>query len=1211
MQAILVFRSILFLRVFWYVVEIWMHGNESYLLLLITVALIGYNGLEPLTPLGEVAMVAFIIISVVLIPMQINELSVLMSAHSIYRDPYDPDAMQHDSHVIVCGYVKNCRRIEKLLKELLHPSRLADGMGNVCNVVILNPTEPSEGMRALLFSSMFDSQVRYVVGSVLSPSDLSKARADIAAGVIFLCNNETTLEDNATSEVATRSLNTEESASILMQTLAIINYNPHANCLVQVYSTEDADVLKDSSVSAVLCLNEYKTVVQARNCTCPGFSALVENMFRTFAACDEKDLRHLNASKSVDRDTDLDQAAADETTRTNKPMSHAGERRPKYLKSLNKTSGHDSKQSSCNDGWIIEYAAGAALQPHFIPLPLAYLSAFSFEWSLLAEGIYLEFDCMLIGVCCPQDGSVIINPCSTETSFLYKYASKFYNRYSVGILLCENQEAANLIAQSLEDSTIITSIANKIIVAEELFRVRHRSSARNKNAYNNANKYSKQNAAGNQRPSGFGTDSNSAIGKEARRKALMKEIIRISKNRSATASELSQNSISALDSHSSFLDLHATAEEEFKGFVSVSAFSRISSNMGGNRSKSPQTGVPGGINVPPFEIPGPPSTSPGARGLPTQFVNRQRRRSSAANSALAGSLKQVRQSFRKSISVIAHSEELEKAKLSDEEDEGDGQDDKPKRPTAAPLLKKKGNIANELLNSTHALSNSVKLRHSESFNTSRSFRRRLNTTGDSFSDRNTEILHQLRENWEQKEAFANDLKLLSGSAAVAFDIESAEISDAEMLSNHIVVFGCMDNIAVFVNELRKPLIVNDAYHSVLIVSPTEPESWIDITDLHHDVYLIRADLTSPDGFNRANLSRAFSLCLLASRSSVTRVEGEDLDSEALFAYLKLEKHLPQHLFFTAELTIAGTMAVLNTTLMSRARGTEDYGLVRASSKTLEGHLSSRRASAFASNHDGEDALMTPTARRLSNASLLFNSSASVIAAAANSGQKKAENNKASTSNVQEGRPGSNNQLHGAFCTYRHRLTMKSQDKGYSRDSWRDLKSNNTKSTAHSHSHTTVHSHGERQNKTRIRIKYLHGLYGRLHSKRVYPLNQTHRNKARDTMQHAPRERKNEKNSSEAVGQSEKHAIMSRLFWTIADTQHVLPVFACGRAFAPTSFDSVMCQVEILKNCVRRRFIVCVHFCRVCFPNLSLSCSKNLFVVKSTKPCTRLLSQPPL
>jgi hypothetical protein len=323
MQAILVFRSILFLRVFWYVVEIWMHGNESYLLLLITVALIGYNGLEPLTPLGEVAMVAFIIISVVLIPMQINELSVLMSAHSIYRDPYDPDAMQHDSHVIVCGYVKNCRRIEKLLKELLHPSRLADGMGNVCNVVILNPTEPSEGMRALLFSSMFDSQVRYVVGSVLSPSDLSKARADIAAGVIFLCNNETTLEDNATSEVATRSLNTEESASILMQTLAIINYNPHANCLVQVYSTEDADVLKDSSVSAVLCLNEYKTVVQARNCTCPGFSALVENMFRTFAACDEKDLRHLNASKSVDRDTDLDQAAADETTRTNKPMSHA------------------------------------------------------------------------------------------------------------------------------------------------------------------------------------------------------------------------------------------------------------------------------------------------------------------------------------------------------------------------------------------------------------------------------------------------------------------------------------------------------------------------------------------------------------------------------------------------------------------------------------------------------------------------------------------------------------------------------------------------------------------------------------------------------------------------------------------------------------------------------------------------------------------------
>jgi hypothetical protein len=1137
------------------------------------VSVIGYTGLYR-TPLSQVAIIAFIMISIILIPMQINELSVLLSAHSIYRDPYNPNAMQYDTHIIVCGYIKNWRRIEKLLKELLHPNRLTDSYGTLCNVVILSPLEPSDGMKALLWSSKFDGVVRYVVGSVLTPTDLMKARADIASGIIFLCNIETTDEDVDTKGDALSASfrRTEESASILLQTLAITNYNSDVNLLVQVFNTEDRDILKDSAISGVLCLNEYKTIVQARNCTCPGFAPLIENLFRTFKPCASADLRYLSRKSARSEDNltgDMGGAYVSKPAPT----------RPKYLKSMKRR----AVGKKDIDPWIAEYAAGAALQPYFIPLSHAYLTAFSFEWTLISEGIYLEFDYMLIGVACPQDDTVIINPCSSETMALFKYASKFYNRYSVGVVLCDSQETANIIAFSIADVDVIGKIATKIIIAEETLRVRYRATSRNK-ANVGGNRNTRLGGAGTvQRASMVRLDdpglASSGGSTDMKRRAQLKEIIRITKSRSVTAGELSQNSVNALESHSSIINMHDSVEEEFKGYVvrppsgtpmnrgsSSGAMSRSNSN-GLRSSPSPSSTTTAGK----YESSAVASKSPsstmmatkrGRRGGATAsppttmmppsgwMVKGGAEASAQPTSSVTGpvnSLKQVRQSFRNSISLIVKSnEELDKAKLSDEEED----DDSGGKPAAAPLLRKKRSIINDLLNDNKLGAHNTgtnKLRHQESFNTGRSFRRRLNTGEDSFNDRNSEILTRLRENFEQREAFANDLKVLAGADAVTFDKESMELASANKLSHHIVVFGCMDNIAVFINELRKPLVVNEAYHSIVIVNETEPESWLDISDLHHDVYFIRATLINPDGFNRANISKAFALCMLASKASVTQVEGEDLDSEALFAYLKLEKHLPQHLFFTTELTIANNMAVLNTTLLSRARGTEDYGLVRVSSQT--NGLVSRRASIFAQNGDGEDAVMTPKARRLSNASLLFNSDATqaelkatadAMGSAPKNGSKgghKTLLKSFNTQNASSSHLSMEDCSHGAFCSYRRRLPVNGKSTTVNRSSWHGAVGKGTAKVVPLDS-------GERRIMLRL------GWGGRRKQKGI---NSHHAQAA--SRGHTQRE----KLKSDSA--HDKQKLMSRLFWTIADTHHALPVFACGRAFASTSFDSVLCQVR--------------------------------------------------
>jgi len=58
--------------------------------------------------------------------------------------------------------------------------------------------------------------------------------------------------------------------------------SPDLECFVQVIKAEDRDILKDSDVDVVVCLDEFKTIVQGRNAICPGFSTLIELLFMSF-----------------------------------------------------------------------------------------------------------------------------------------------------------------------------------------------------------------------------------------------------------------------------------------------------------------------------------------------------------------------------------------------------------------------------------------------------------------------------------------------------------------------------------------------------------------------------------------------------------------------------------------------------------------------------------------------------------------------------------------------------------------------------------------------------------------------------------------------------------------------------------------------------------------------------------------------------------------
>lgn len=86
---------------------------------------------------------------------------------------------------------------------------------------------------------------------------------------------------------------------------------------------------------------------------------------------------------------------------------------------------------------------------------------------------------------------------------------------------------------------------------------------------------------------------------------------------------------------------------------------------------------------------------------------------------------------------------------------------------------------------------------------------------------------------------------------------------------------------------------------------------------------MRGDIINPVVFNNTNIKYAYALVSLAKRDLVTSSTEENLDSETLFAFLKLENHIPNTVFFTVELICPPNLAVLNSTVIKRSKANKE------------------------------------------------------------------------------------------------------------------------------------------------------------------------------------------------------------------------------------------------------------------------------------------------
>ena len=374
---------------------------NSFYFVVVTITSVGYGDIKPSSDASKVFVIIFVVAFFLVIPMSISKLQQLLSLTSPFRTPYLPQA--GENHIVVCGHVNDSAKLFRFFSEFFHADRTIE---EEFHAVVLCPQEPSEEVRALLQTELLVSRCTYVIGTAMAVEDLKRVHAERARCMFFLCNSEITDGSKEATE-------TEDAATVL-RALSVSNYKPGLECLVQVLRPEERVILRDSDVDCILCLDEYKTLLQARNAVCPGFSTFVESLFR-----------------SVE------------------------EIPPDKLSTM--------------PPWYSEYLHGATMELYFFELPPIFISHCQYDFKTMAEMIYLKFGVMMLAVGNETWDSIIFQPHKKDLERMEGIGSMkdFFKAYHLGMVMARDQQEAESIGRELSRISLLRELTISLGKEEE------------------------------------------------------------------------------------------------------------------------------------------------------------------------------------------------------------------------------------------------------------------------------------------------------------------------------------------------------------------------------------------------------------------------------------------------------------------------------------------------------------------------------------------------------------------------------------------------------------------------------------------------------------------------------------------------------------------------------------------------------------------------
>ncbi|KAJ3024231.1 hypothetical protein HKX48_004504 [Thoreauomyces humboldtii] len=249
--------------------------HDSLYYIMVTFSTIGFGDLTPSSIPSRIIVIMLIIVVIIFVPIQTGKIAEIYNSTSAYQRA-NYSAHREHCHVILAGTVSYTAVID-FCREYF----VADPEGHV---VILNNEEPNLEIRKLLRHPFYRNRVIYLRGTALNAGDLRRCQAGVSTALFLLNLDCVPAEEEGNSGGENEQLRVTRGfdAQILMQACVAKNGFPGLPIFGEVQDIRSQDLSAACGCDRVLCIDEVKMAILARNCLVPGLLTLVFNLVHTY-----------------------------------------------------------------------------------------------------------------------------------------------------------------------------------------------------------------------------------------------------------------------------------------------------------------------------------------------------------------------------------------------------------------------------------------------------------------------------------------------------------------------------------------------------------------------------------------------------------------------------------------------------------------------------------------------------------------------------------------------------------------------------------------------------------------------------------------------------------------------------------------------------------------------------------------------------------------